>query len=403
MKILLKRCTIFAISFILLSCQEMISQETATQDTIVLPTQTNSLPISETITPATLIPVSITPDTIAAGINFLPELRGSLFIGSYDSGVYIEIDFDHDKVSRYQLPGGCQLLSGGLKAVCEVNPFTDNAEIYIYDVIAERRGFTEQGVGRWDLTSSEQILAYTRASPDGIGISIHAYDFETNTSSYVGTFNNKGATLSLPWLSNSANSMIGLDMNGPFDDDDSWYVMDTSTMEDEPITVPENIAATNSIEWSPNNALIALVGFYRDDERALPGALTCGKEVLIYDPILKNVKSRIEVPKGRCYDPFYIHPLSIWSPDSSKLALVLDQQDICIIDMLGREPACSLITNYYSSEHYISRLSWSPDSRYVAFIAGDDTIQVYSINDEKTYHIADLSTSPIGSDLVWGN
>jgi len=405
-KILMRHCVIFVLSLTLLSCQGN-TQSTQIQETITSPTQTQSVAIPETLIPATGTPRIITPAVITADINFVPELNGSLFVGSSYSGVYIELNFDNDLAFRYQLPEGCQLLANGQKAVCEVSAFSDISEIYVYDVQTGQRDFAEKrDVGMWYLTSSEHLLTYTHAGREGIGISISAYDFRDNTSLNIGTFDNKERKLAIPQLSNSAKSMIGLNYMGlSWDYDDEWYVMNAGAMEAELINVPANIAADNSIEWSPNDAMVALVGFYRDDENPHVGALRCEKEVLIYDPIAKIVESRVKVPEKRCYTSIDFYPNNIWSPDSSKLALVLDQQDICIIHVSESRPVCFLISNYYKTDNFVTSLTWSPDSNYVAFIVDRNHVQVYSIEDNKTYIIADtdeLSSLPIGKNLVWG-
>ncbi|MEK6752892.1 MAG: hypothetical protein AABZ00_11585 [Chloroflexota bacterium] len=403
--LILQRVTI-ALLLILLSCQENISGSTPFKETNITPLPQTQSVNSPHITPSeTNTPIAIST-IINASINFLPVLSGSLFVGSADSGEYIKLDFDNDLAFRFYLPKYCELLSVLPRAVCETDNVSDKTEVYVYDILTGQQNFIERkDIGTWNIASSEQILMYTLAGPNGSEISINAYDFRSNASIYIGTFNNEETIFSIPRLSNSAQSMIGVDYEeSSWDTDDNWYVMDASIMKAEALVVPENIAATDSIEWSPNNAMVALVGFYRSDEVPHAGNLRCGKEALIYDPVSKIVKLTIKVPEERCYDHFYLHPRSIWSPDSTKLALVLDQQDICIVDVSEKKPKCFLISNYYQSENYIARLAWSPDSQYIAFISGAGEIQVHSVKDNKTYLIAtidNLSTLPIGSELIW--
>lgn len=213
-------------------------------------------------------------------------------------------------------------------------------------------------------------------------------------------------TLAIPHLSNSGQSMIGVDYEDKSRDyDDNWYVMYVDTMAAIPILVPPNIAATDSIEWSPNDDTVALVGFYRDDENPYAGALRCKKVVLIYDPMAQVIEYEVKVPDNRCYSPIDLYRDSIWSPDSSKLALVLDQQDICIISVSDGGRDCAAISNNFGTEYKIRSLAWSPDSRYLAFRGFNGKVQVYSIEDRTTNFIVDthdLSSSPVGNNLVWG-
>lgn len=407
MKKMMKCSVAFIFSSVLLSCQSTVPQAIPIEETAtVFSVHTQTAQTPETTIQITRTPESINPDPVFADINFVPELSGSLFVGSFDTGLYMELDFDDDQATQYQLPKGCELLSNRLEAVCEVNPDSGKAGIYIYNILTEKRGFTEErNVGRWDLTSSEQLLIYTLAEPEGPEISMYSYNLETKTSINVGAFNNNERRLAIPWLSNSAQSMVGLNYDElAWDDDDSWYMMATDTMEDKPIAVPQHIAATDSVQWSPNDGMVALVGFYRTDEDPPTGSIRCTRVVLIYNPTTDTVESQIEALDGRCFTPIALYQDSIWSPDSSKLALVLDQQDICIIHVSDGESNCAPISSYYQTEYKIRSLTWSPDSAYLAFRGFDGSLQVYSLKDRKTYFIADtddLSPSPIGNILVW--
>jgi WD40 repeat protein len=396
----------FFFSILLISCQTNTSLQTAIADHAPSVPETQSVSNAQATSFITDQIATIISDGFAENVHFTDTLKGSLFAGSPTNGEYIEIDFDADQLLRHVIPMHCQLVPNYLKAVCEVDPKTDMSGIYMYDLSTKKNEFTEpDAVGRWDLTSSDQLLAYTVSGPNGMGTFIRAYDFEANSSIDIGLFDNRNSKLSLPWLSNSASFLVGVDFDGPYDEDDSWYEMDAGLMEVKPIAVPQNIAATESVEWSPDDSLIAFIGVYRDDVRAKPGALTCGSVVLIYNPMEKDTKTLVKVPEGRCYDPFFIHPRSIWSPDGSKLALVLDRKDICIVDVLESEPNCALITNYFGSEFRISRLAWSPDSTHLAFIVGDGEIHVYALEESASLfitHTDELSSLPIESDLVWG-
>jgi len=87
-----------------------------------------------------------------------------------------------------------------------------------------------------------------------------------------------------------------------------------------------------------------------------------------------------------------------------KLALLLDRQDICIVEVAKPEAGCVSITNYAQTEIAWS-LAWAPDSNYLAYINTEGEIQVFSFLNHETYLIADtdnLLYLPIGSTLLWG-
>ncbi len=100
------------------------------------------------------------------------------------------------------------------------------------------------------------------------------------------------------------------------------------------------------------------------------------------------------------------YPHQVWSPDSSKLALVLDRQDICIQDLSQKDTPCQMISNNFGSDRYVNGVTWSVDSQWLAYMMRDMPLQVYSIQDEKTYTLADFtnvaSDELIGLHMVWG-
>jgi hypothetical protein len=427
---MMKKIRCFPIIFLsvtLLACQGGVSQTTKK-----LETYTPSVHILETIKPSTPtkawptksatasvlitkelsdlktpIPKAIAPEIVNEDINFLHELSGILYIGSRDTGVYVKVDFDNDRISRLKLPNDCLLLSNGFKAVCEEKDFSVIKEIFVWDVPARQRVFTDKrDIGSWELSSSERLLAYTPIEPDETIQTMEAYDLNTSTAFSIGRIDQRGDTLYIPWLSNSGQTLIGMNFKDLYNEsDDTWYMMDTTDMKAEPILSPYNIAATDSVEWSPDDSLVALVGFYRDDEISSVGTLQCKKTVLFYDPKAKAVRFSVKVPEGRCFSPIALYQDSLWSSDNSRLALVLDQKDICIVDVAKQKPSCDSITNYGQSEDEIRSLAWSPDSNYLAFKQSNGKIQVFSFRDNAAYLIAkvdDVNYLPIGNNLVWG-
>ena len=293
------------------------------------------------------------------------------------------------------------------------NHLQDNEVTYVYDVVSKEIDFQfPEEMGSWHVTSDEKLIEYyyifsvvDPAKP------IYAYDLESNKFLFIGNFENQGY-LYAPKLSNSGNSLIGIVYQSQQTtiEDYQWYFIDTETMIAEPLRVPENIVATESISWAPDDALVALVGFYRDEgSGADAGTLVCGRVAVIYDPIAQSTIQVINMPDKRCVPPFAMYSFYsdkyYWSPDGSKLAMVLDQQDICIIDVLNKVDECKLITNNYGTEIGILGLAWSPDIKYLAYIISGNDIQVLSLEDETIYSLAnivDLSTFPLRHNLVWG-
>lgn len=396
------------LSGFLVACQVSTTKSPQMINTVVVPTETELSPNIEMSNHPTITAdfIALPPVVLNTDIDFPTELQGKLIIGSGDLEQYFELNFDQPKIIYYKIPSNCLLVGNGREAICDIDSYSDKSIVYIYDLTNSQKIFPfDSAGGRWQLTSSERLLQYMRV--DQSQIMIDVYDFDAKRSYYMGEFNHNGGRLFVPSISNTANSLIGLDNNQElgWEYDDQWYFMDTDELIFEPVIVPANIAATDSIEWSPDDTRIALIGFYRDDEIGHAGTLTCGKEVLIYDPIAHVIRKSIKTPEKRCITPtniFYSHHM--WSPDSSKLVLVLDTIDICIIDFTKDNSTCTLITNNFDTDEHLYGLTWSPDSNYIGYFLASGEIQIFSIKNNETYSIADLddlSTSFFGDYLVW--
>jgi WD40 repeat protein len=403
----LKYRFIMLLTCVVVSCQEVTPNMTSTSDESIPPTNGTSdvsttLPIQGTSTLDT--GGENTANQTSANIEFPAELTGRIFVGSSESGKYIKLDFDEKKIVPYNLPRRCQLLSNGQTAICEQASLPIESTPYIYNVPNSQRNFifSQQG-GRWFLTSSDNLLVYATIKEQII--SLDAYDLSAKIVFHIGEFDNKEMQLAIPHVSNSGELMIGLNHQSlQWEHDDSWYLMHADTLKDEPLIISETVAATDSIEWSPDDTVVALVGFYQDDEIGHAGTVTCGKEIFFYDPIARTVKTTVMAPANRCITPIGFYPNHIWAPDSSKIAVILDHQDICVADLSENPSDCHIITNYYGTNNYFSGLTWSPDSKYIAFIFEENKMQIYSLENNETYILDanNLSQSFIGGNLVWG-
>ena len=338
------------------------------------------------------------------------RFTGNLYVGSSGYGVYFHFDFEQDRISKIQLPENCQLLETGKEAICRDNAhvgdlYYDTYSLYDISATGKQHPFTNDD-GKWILSSSGDLIE--SADVTGEIMTIKAYDLVTKEVFQIGTFEHHDHQFSIPYLSNSGEQMIGVDYaTDSYWLDDHWYFMEKASMTPESILIPESLFATrDSIAWAPNDSRAVLIGGH-DDIGPHSGDLICGKEILLFDPETQAVESIGRAPSGRCITEFFIFPHQVWSPDSSKLALVLDQQDICIMDLSKKEAPCQVITNNIGSDRYVKAVTWSVDSQWLAYMMMDTRLQVYSIQEARTYTIADFKgvssdDCSIGLNMVWG-
>jgi len=335
------------------------------------------------------------------------KLVGKLYVGMSYTGEYIQFDFDQNRIARIQLPEDCQILATGKEALCQDNdPGGALIRYSLYDVVkAEKQYPFKDDDGKWILTSSGRLIESVDVT--GEKKTIKAYDLVTKEVIQIGTFENRDYQYLIPFLSNSGTQMVGVEYgNDPWLLDSRWYFMEKGSMTPESILIPEPLyATTDSIAWAPDDSMVVLLAAWDDVEQS-EGPL-CGKEILLFDPATQAVESIGEVPPDRCITEFPFYPHQVWSPDGSKLALVLDQQDICIKDLSKKEKPCQVITNNYGSDRYVKGITWSVDSQWLAYMIGDTLLHVYSIQEVKTYIIADFKgvssdDRAIGLNMVWG-
>jgi hypothetical protein len=303
-------------------------EETEVNENIIEAAE-NTPPVTDIQVQMTPTPIAGTPLDLITETNFLPELEGKIFIGSHFNGVYFELNFEDDQVILHKLPAGCHILPSGEKAVCtDVNP--PNLPVtYVYNVLSNQIDFQfdEKG-GIWYLASAKKLLEYILYT-ENIG-SIYVYDFDSKKSSYIGDFIQQSLT-NFPQISNSSKLLIGLDYQKPHvEEDDRWNIVQLDTLTTEPVLAPGTIVATESFAWAPDDTSVALIGYDGDEgSRTHAGTLVCGRVALIYDPVTRSVVHSVEMPEQRCVTPFTMYSAysdQFWSTDSSKLALILDQQ-----------------------------------------------------------------------------
>ena len=88
--------------------------------------------------------------------------------------------------------------------------------------------------------------------------------------------------------------------------------------------------------------------------------------------------------------------LPIWSPDGKKIAIPLENQDVCIINVDARTQDCVFVTT-----DYINQLSWSPDSSKVALSVDDGQQGSLHIFDVSTRQVTEIMSGKRIDVLFW--
>ena len=124
--------------------------------------------------------------------------------------------------------------------------------------------------------------------------------------------------------------------------------------------------------WSPNGKYIAFIS-----------DLTGEDEIYIIDG--QGTNTPIQLTKG---GDNYKYGLS-WSPDSKKIAYSDRKQNVYYVDINSKENTKILYTEAGEIRDY----NWSPDSKYLTYTApvkkGNSVVNVYSLSEKKNYTVTD--------------
>jgi hypothetical protein len=418
------RTIVTLMMLLLLSCQEAVSQTTPqliNTPTKLPPFSTSSEIVTPTLTPLTESTLNI----FSVNINFIPELSGDLYLNPNGvGGPYFDIDFGHNRVVQNQTPDDCQLLSTGQKAVCEVKVDSGGIEVFVYDISTKQQdSFLGQTlVYRWGISGSQRYIIYILNEPEEGGMPIYSYDIATKKNEKIGIFKDFHEILFPLDLPSSNKFLIAVDAEESGSITQPWYQIDLETMKVESVKIPDNIQGADpinhSVEWAPDDKLIAFIGYFDTDEPAEISLYQCRRVTLVYDPVTKTVISTIKAPENHCFAPFWPNRFTAWSPDGSRLVFILDQKDserqqICIADIVRPESICVSMTTTFQMEGYtIQGLTWSPGSNYIAFcgnnynftnkVKPEAKLEVFSLVNNQTYLITEDDALLFGcSYLVW--
>jgi Tol biopolymer transport system component len=130
---------------------------------------------------------------------------------------------------------------------------------------------------------------------------------------------------------------------------------------------PKGVVASGDLAWSPVRYQLVY------------GVTTAFREIglnpdqiYLKDFLTGSTRLVASKPARTSYDNFWYYP--IWSPDGRKLALPLEQDNICIVDLSTDAQSC-----YPVAHGPIISISWSPDSQKVALVVSGGYLKILDV------------------------
>jgi WD40 repeat protein len=151
------------------------------------------------------------------------------------------------------------------------------------------------------------------------------------------------------------------------------------------------------LAWSPSDPILA-VG---SSDVAPVDIARCQTNVFsTYDASTGHVEVISRLQAGQCYDYFDTYTRNIWSPDGTKVVLMVDSS-MCVFTIRGGEGNCMEFGQLGGD---VVRVTWSPDSQRLAYVTNGEKLSLHVISADGSDHsilIRGINERPWLSDLVW--
>jgi Tol biopolymer transport system component len=332
--------------------------------------------------------VLIISPTSTVDASLLP--RGKVFVGSVE-GEYLVYNLDTGDAGFLTLFPECRILPQGREAICQRED-----RLYIVDIDSKHEAVLPLiGVDAWKFTSNRQGVLLMIDKENGF-VELHYYDLGRGSSRLLATIH-KGEWALFPDLSGDGNHLVGL-----YQANASNALIDIDLQNNSAEEISLSIDVDKILELSPS-PIRAVLGIgatevkWEDVNRCYTTAF------YTYDVETGVARKIAHVPSGEaCYEFFNIVARNIWSPDGTKVALVAGQK-LCILYVGDVHQSCVQIAR---GDEIIDVVSWSPDSRFLAYILTDTvsgTKDLYLVSDDGTvkYALVGKLTYSRIVDLFW--
>ena len=310
---------------------------------IASPTST----LTPTSRPTVTLTASPTPltETIEA---HLPEAKGSIWVYLEKKGYYLIIDLSNRQTSTVEGPPYlCRhdAIGNTFQVLCK----RTGQNYYLYDLITKEIQELPGEQPEWIYAQASGVdLLYGYREHSSNLSSLFAYNMTTALSeTVISGLNFEDNT---PALSMDNENLLVFRYSSGFS------LIDLATGEASPI-IPEQLTATPNYAWSPTASMFAF------------GATDLHTEIGLY----ANYLYLYDVGSGQIqllsqashrYDEF---GWPVWSPDGTQI-VTLAINVVCIVNVGTRDETCGYPDNPGEVEFLVNRVTWSPDSQYIAFL-----------------------------------
>lgn len=333
-------------------------------------------------------PTAVQPKTstiVRLQIPTAANLTGHIFIGSSWEGRALVIAPTNLIVDELKIKAECGIMNDGVHAICR----RKDGLVSLNLATGEQKQLPIPSTS-WKFTPDQEIIYFSKNDNSNI-YTMLAYNLK-NAMLFRLMEVNMEEWVVLPSLSSQGKYLAGAHDDTGIENDKIFLI---DYRNGSFIEVPAAAKATWNLAWSPIGQILA---YGLTDIETEIGF--CTNYLGIYNAETGESRILTKAPPGICYDDFDAHFSSIWSPDASQVALIL-QTSLCLIQIeTGAEECYKLV----GEEEQIGKAAWSPNSRFIAYIVEDEhkkNLGVFSLADKIPFTLLkDIPITPIDI-FVW--
>ena len=345
-------------SKILISTHAPLIYSTVTLNSAVTQSTNSATPISTpsphyTKEPTVELTITETPYILSSVSEI--QADGKLWI--YDgSSIYWIIDMKTGMVTKTSSPpANCFYtpIFESLKVIC-----IGTKNLYLYDLSNHNvqdlsiRNPDRLYLPPWGVNN--KYLVYGYWSDDLQKVNIYSYDCATKQEALIST-NNQDSEY---YISSDGQQVVTLINNRIYD------ILTENTIELTPVGYEDLIYDPYSLVWSPVSNLLF---FGAGNHNVNPFPETNNYFVVNTDT---GVANKFSLPTDELRNSLLG---AFWSPDGEQIAIG-GGRELCVLNVSELNGEC--VESIEEQGRYVTAITWSPDSRFIAFY-GSDTVYIY--------------------------